>query len=80
MVERGSRYIITTTDNIYVSPSVKILKEQGKVLFPVTSISNGFDVLEAKLTEVVSIFKENYEKSDVTEELIPLEDNILTLV
>lgn len=80
MVERGSRYIITTTDNIYVSPSVKILKEQSKILFPISSVSNGFDVLEVKLNEVVSIFKENYEKSDVTEELIPLEDNSLVLV
>lgn len=73
MLERGSRYIITTKDNLYVTPSVKVIKDRNKVLFP---LANGGEFManEIPASEVLSIHKEDYVKNDITEELIPLED------
>lgn len=73
MLERGSRYIITTKDNLYVTPSVKVIKGRNKVLFP---LANGGEFVsnEISASEVLSIHKEDYVKNDITEELIPLED------
>lgn len=77
MVCRGSRFIITTNDNMYVVSSVKV--HEGKVLFPTANASSEFDICELPADQVISIHKEDFVQSDVTEELIPLEDDTLVL-
>lgn len=79
MVERGSRYIITTTENIYVTPSLKVLKDRNKIVFAINGIGC-YDVHECSIDKVMSIFKEDYIKNDITEELIPLEENDMICV
>lgn len=73
MAEKGLRYIITTADSIYVTPSVRVLKDKNKVLF--TNVgTNELSVCECSIDSVISIFREDYTKRDVTEELVPLEE------
>ena len=81
MIERGSRYIVTTKDNMYITPSARVIEERGKRIVRIAVPNGGeYTVLNLNALEILSIYREIYTSEDVTNELIPMDENFTLAV
>lgn len=75
MVEKGFRYIVTTLDSIYITPSVSVNENQNEVSIIDMSVSGEPTTRVLSVDSIVGLVKEVYEQIDVYESF--LKDNKL---
>ena len=77
MGEKGCRYIITTTESVYVSPTLHVNKDKNEV--SILDISSGVDgvcrVLD--ISSIVGLTKEVYTQEDIYNTFMGMYENEL---